>query len=425
MGRTPEINNMLHHMLNYAITSIKRSHTYLLFALILSLTGCSSRAENVTTELLPTINLADLLPREWDYQEYADINIDEDGTHSEFLVFFEYDDNGPSNKVNPVGVVIYDKQKDGTLLTGEDEPMPRQPSGMLTPYRLLPSYWEGGGQGFVALSNEDIRVEPIQPSEATPVPDVPLVEGGPTPTPTAVPAADELIIWGGDTRMTVVWWKNIHEGYGLAQVYAPGGLDQIQRTPSDITNQTPVESLRGFWPRNDRSSLCYEMYYERQVNSAPGRRSPWQKPIDYAIIPRGITFCHRTPEYPYYPEGVVLAYLLNPTNSPHLLDGGVDGQRAEAFQQLLGGANTYYVDNLQAYPTLPLMSRQELEESSPLQTNVCAELRRSASGERLIYYFQLNHYDADFIERLPDRLKIVNISDQTQSVADCRGLIQP
>ena len=94
-------------------------------------------------------------------------------------------------------------------------PVALQPFGYYKPYRLLPSYWAytfggGMGQGFVAPPGQGASVVPV----------VVTADGGNGPPV-------ELVLRGGTTHLTFVWWKNQAEGYGVTQLYAPGGFEGI------------------------------------------------------------------------------------------------------------------------------------------------------------------------------------------------------
>ena len=405
----------------------------------LSLVGCSggggSGGGEASIASIPSINLSELLPEEWKFTEYHEINIDENPQWVERLILFRYSQPTGSISVSPIGATIYDSQYDGRLQTGEDELMPNQPSGILVPYRLLPSYWPGTGQGFIAQSNEAVTLDLVNRlnisefaravKRLTPTPEPIFAESEIVPTSTPaprIPPADELIIWGGNnlvtTRMTVVWWKSIYDGYGFTQVYAPGGLYDIHWETDGIAGNNPVRWLRGSWPRNERSMLCYDTRYTRTL-SPVNDDDHWQRSIQYVATSLGLVFCHGTPAHPFYPEGVVLAYLLDPENSVHLLG---DGQGAQ-YQKTLGARNTYYVDNILAYP---IVDTQE-----PIETAVCVELMKSSGTplparlapyqddeypifyqvERQIFNFNLRYDEPEFeSNRSSDRLKIMNMS---------------
>ena len=97
---------------------------------------------------------------------FQEINIDEAGPNkeaeedgeSEWLYFFHYD-NSPSDATNgPIGGIIYDAQQ-GTEIYNPDVtiPFPFQPAAFFVPYRLLPDWVEGKGQGY--LGDTDVTLE--------------------------------------------------------------------------------------------------------------------------------------------------------------------------------------------------------------------------------------------------------------------------
>ena len=67
-----------------------------------------------------------------------------------------------------------------------------------------------------------------------------------------VPATNEAIIYGGGTVITVLWWRNAYNGYGIAQMAAPGGLTpgpppagDVLRPLQKVDGQTPLTGLLG------------------------------------------------------------------------------------------------------------------------------------------------------------------------------------
>ncbi len=75
-----------------------------------------------------------------------------------------------------------------------------------------------------------------------------------------------------------------------------------------MTRLAPVASLVGLEPIRDelaRSVLCRETRYDRIVLETEQATT-----IEYRPTDMGITFCRTPlPPYPFYPEGVVLAFL--------------------------------------------------------------------------------------------------------------------
>ena len=111
---------------------------------IFLLSGCRWLGGN-TNDL--GIDYRDYLPVEWEpLGSWQDVNIDDDDT-VEHLLFYRYEGG-------QVGGVIYDPQTNSNFApAAEAAPifaLPNQPSIMMIPYRLLPSYWNHAGQGVLA-----------------------------------------------------------------------------------------------------------------------------------------------------------------------------------------------------------------------------------------------------------------------------------
>ena len=253
--------------------------------------------------------LIQYLPPEWtavdSAQGFQAINIDEAGPNkeaeedgeSEWLYFFHYD--SPSDEINgPIGGIIYDAQQ-GTELYNPDVtiPFPFQPTAFFVPYRLLPDWVEGKGQGY--LGDTDVTWEQTTL----------LGEGGKT---------DELLVQGdgpggGVTRITIFRWLGKTRGYGVS--YFQGSYRAAivgERVAGNAVQQ--IQTLNAL---NDRSVLCEETVWTRQ-----GSTDTFTSGLP------AIVFCLGTPPpQPMYPEAVVLAYLLA-GNTDLVLSGSLDQVRA-------------------------------------------------------------------------------------------------
>ena len=148
-----------------------------------------------------------------------------------------------------------------------------------------------------------------------------------------VSKVDELIIRGGGSHITFLWWENTIDGYGVAQIHAPWGFSN-EIPGAELANQTPLVSAIGSAPMNDRSQLCRKYRFQRQVVPSTSPRAVYRQPITYIQLPLGIHFCGGIPAHPFYPEGVVLAYLLQPGAHGNLIQPGngqvVSGQTDSA-----------------------------------------------------------------------------------------------
>ena len=365
--------------------------------------------------------LLNTLPASWNPVEFPagwlrqttiwqTVNIDGDAP-LEYILFFTYD-NGQ------VGAVIYDEQIGPTQVTSPTPvPLPNQPSGLYMPYRLEPSFWTGAGSvGYIAppgTGSDGIEIIQVQRTTSGP---------GAAPATGAASAeatTDELIINGGgppQTVLTVVWWQNPYNGYGITQIAATGGLVRPTRQGKD--GQGPIESITGLTPLIGllaRSVLCAEKLYMRADATEYDYVVPpvYRSAVKYVATNHGIIFCAAPPPYPFYPEGVVLAFLRpenpeNPNQSARDLENYrltfVDSnlpadQRKARLDQLLAQidfddnpltAPALYVGDLRTPSTIPVTPDYRTPAGGPILTTVCAEVS-SLDGmqvKRLLYQLQ-------------------------------------
>ena len=199
-------------------------------------------------------------------EAWTQINIDNDLV-PEYLLYFTYD-NGQ------VGAIIYDQQTGAAAANSPTPiPAPNQPASQYVSYQVEPSFWTRSDApdtvGFVAPPGTTIdllRIEQVQRFAA----------GDPTQAGTAnpepgenVPSTNELIIYGGPTVISVLWWRNAFNGYGIAQMEAPGGL-QPEVTEADALR--PLRQVIGTTPLTNvlrRSVLCLEARFTRASASDP------------------------------------------------------------------------------------------------------------------------------------------------------------
>ncbi|MBV7338494.1 hypothetical protein KFU94_61780 [Chloroflexi bacterium TSY] len=361
--------------------------------LLLTISGCFGIT---STPVAPHPELTDFLPIDWVIADNSQwINIDGD-VEDEFLVFYTYDNS-------PIGAVIYDFQDSATFVTRGMDPIsiPNQPSVLYVPYRVLPSYLPGMGQGFVASPGTLQNLAVHQVNRTT---EPELREDG-TPIP------DELVIYDGIKRITFVWWRGLYEGYGLFQVVVPGYLFDFVYRDTQSAETAPPLTFRGHHPLNDRSLFCYQILYTRTDGAHPSLTVVDDQAIHYQQTPEGLHFCNGTPTFPFYPEGVVLAFLQNPNVESPLLDSDLslaDRERiVQTFRQLTSEAgNTLRVDEAIGQRTTEFADTQNGQRAL-LDTHVCAKVIGTLGAQA--YYFTLRHKPPSQAERTTDRLFVTGV----------------
>ena len=200
------------------------------------------------------LDFTQVLPAGWAAAgAWQEVNLDGDAG-VEYLLLFTFDQG-------QVGAAIFDSQIASDVVGVVSAsatpavalyPVPLQPFGYFRPYRLLPSYWSytyGGaaGQGVVAMPRDKDNLLAIQ-------------VGGPAPAESAdreasaQPAA-ELVIRGGDTHLTFVWWRNAQYGYGVTQLAAEGGFRGVDWATWQ-KNPLPIEEIAGLYPLTDYRAVA-------------------------------------------------------------------------------------------------------------------------------------------------------------------------
>lgn len=436
---------------------------YTLFVSALLLAGC------LTPNTQTTPQIENMLPEGWSPLSYRNrflpwltsvwtpINVD--GTsREEYLLFFAYD-NGQ------IGATIYEQIPIGSsgILSPTPIPAPNQPANSFIPYRLAPSYWQGSGAaGYVAepeTQYEQITILQLQRNPAS------ELETGVPVTDTQPAAIKELVILGGDTLMTVAWWQNAYYGYGVTQVRARAGL--VNRRHQDNDNAKPVVSITGLDPLPDplgRSVMCRQTLYTRSPAPKISRTDEnlYASAIRYHPSDEGIVFCKAPlPAYPFYPEGVTLAFLRPEDRSdPQTIDelnryrltfvqnesDIADIKKAEEAKTkkmkdwlLLfdfdGPDNetmpTVIVDQLVMTPTLTLTEDYRKAGTAPLTTVVCAVVRSPDRQFKRYLLFHMQHQPPSFVAvpntndnqaasqtSVTDRMIITDVVDMTTKVAN-------
>lgn len=441
--------------------------------LLLLLSGCGDRlGERRQGTALP-LDFAPGLPSGWEAVDgWHEVSIDGD-VGLEYLLLFRFD-------VGQIGAVIYDNQINGRGIEGsvedgvagsveppgasgaatgtpesggsgiddatgaEDERptataiqgsgVPSQGFGYYRPYRLLPSYWAfsyGGdpGHGIVA---------PPESADAVDVMVVPLGEGEQTPD-----APAEMLLRGGNTHLTFVWWKGALEGYGVTQLVAYGGFTGIDWAEW-VEDPTPITAISGLEPLLDyraRSQICRQVDYIRRTpgvlnldngdatgepdgESADGDVTDGDvtvNDVNFAAEDRGLRFCSEAiPAYPFYPEGVVLAYLQRPPRGDLALERLVAPNIATAQIDADGALERLpreRIDDIATYRTIPVPpGGVQTGEFAPT-TSVCVQLsERESPSIRRWLVFTLRYQPPDNTTQLPDRWSIAGVRFEPQPV---------
>lgn len=259
---------------------------FVLVLLALSLAACNRDDNSLQTEDI----LAEYLPDDWKpltdnaLQGFLRVNIDGD-TPDEWLYLFHFDNQG--DNLGPIGGVIYDAQQQREL---------PQPAALFVPYRLLPDWREGKGQGYlgettVAWSQK--RVNPANQDEANVELEVTGYSAG-----------------GAPTRLSLFRWLDVERGYGVAHFVGNGG---IVLSPPDRADGSLVREVFTFNKLNDRSRFCERTRFARQGDE---NRFAEELPSIY-FCPQAPTIMPSTPGQPTYPEAVVLAWIWG--NRPAML----------------------------------------------------------------------------------------------------------
>lgn len=416
-------------MLQVRCPQLHHARLYWSLLLLLLTSGCLRQRAAAT--VAPALPLTNSLPAAWTpLRDVQAVNIDGDAL-TEYLLFFTYNN---TSTPGPVGAVIYDSQADYTPnLAGDRRD---QPSSALIPYALLPSYRPSAGQGFVAepSQRDAVTFYPINfRSRSATASTTPTADSATT----AVAPADALVIRGGNTYLTFVWWQDQADGYGITQLYAAGGFE---RAPQQAFNweawqeaPQPIPEIIAVQPLHDRNLLCRRILH-RLVAPNSAELPPAGSPIGaliYQAEDLGLQFCNGAPAAPFYPEGVVLAYLL--TGREELRDlAAPNDQTPERFDQLLQRDLLVRVEDLAAYKALaanrtvgdqvrtttvcaeitvqvpvttaPAVSRETITATLPL-VNGSAPL-----VERRWLLFTLRHQPPTLNPPTPDQLLIVNVN---------------
>lgn len=262
----------------------------LLLAGVLLLAACGGDSTSQPSEILSSY-----LPEDWkpvsgakNVQGFQSINIDGDAD-AEWLYFFHYDGQGDTAK-GPIGGIIYDAQQSVN---------PQQPAAFFVPYRLLPDWREGKGQGYLGekmVTWSPARIDPKQTEQP----------------------ANELVVQGlsaGDltTRLSLFRWRDIERGYAVEHFVGNAGL---LLGPKEWADGALIGQVTVFNRLNDRSRLCEKVVHARQGTE-----------LRFSATQPGIVFCplaagaaEGVPDQPTYPEAVVMTWLLGAARGDLALD---------------------------------------------------------------------------------------------------------
>lgn len=426
--------------------SWRRLIVLLFFALLLA--SCRNNADTAGPQVLST------LPQGWTPMTtersgllnrggatlWTQINIDND-LPIEYLLYFTYD-NGQ------VGAIIYDQQAGATGTNSPTPiPAPNQPAGQYVSYQVEPSFWKRSDApdtvGFIAPPNTTVGALRIEQVQRYPAGD-PGQAGPANPDPGEdVPSTNELIIYGGTTVISVLWWRNTFNGYGIAQMQATGGLlppaqpaGDVLRPLDQVVGETPLSGLLA------RSVLCSETRFTRTNTGEPPDivQPVYQSAVRYVESSGGIVFCDGAPAYPYYPEGVVLAYLRPApagattavAPSPTLLWSGLGEAQAAVLADTvdlngpsIAGSPPLIVRDLKARPSIPQPEDFRSTGGGTVTTNVCAEVvtEDGSTMRRLLFDLVYEGVQESGGVILPERFAIANITDITNVFVNCALII--
>ncbi len=379
--------------------------------------GCSTLLRQERPRVPLELDFGQVLPEGWEpIRSWTEVNLDGDEA-VEYLLLFRYD-------AGQIGAAIYDSQIATDMVSVVDigaTPVPSatmslapaalQPFGYYKPYRLLPSYWAysfGGemGQGFVAPPGEEEGVVPV----------VVANDGGNGP-------AVELVLRGRETHLTFVWWKNQVEGYGVTQLYAAGGFEGIAWDTWGAAPK-PILAIAGLTPVDDyraRSQLCRETTYTRR-QAAEGEETA---AIVFDAADKGLRFCQaKIPPHPFYPEGVVLAYLRaaggDRTGLDLLLTADAAGQvDADAD---VGRLASERIDDIATYATVSVTPGALQNGEFAPTTSVCVELTEQDNADvHRWLVFTLRYQPPDLERRLPDRWTISGVRTEPRPISQPDG----
>jgi hypothetical protein len=251
----------------------------------------SGKNSQETQTTLPA-SVQRLVPPSWTVITNQACDFDGDG-QDEWLVVYSYDsvDVHPAGQssdtkvtVHPIGGAIYD----ATLESPAEPDTSQYQVTSITPYRLLPDFAIGKGQGYLGESVvQTLYFPPITKDGKCQPTEVGFLgySRGNTDLATSLP-----------TRLSLFHWVNKDMGYQGSLFIGNARVDAVIPTePDKFVTQVTTYNLV-----NDRSLLCQAMTY--------GRSDATQA---FLVVPGSTTldFCYGAPPDPTYPDGTVAALL--------------------------------------------------------------------------------------------------------------------
>ncbi len=229
------------------------------------------------------VDLQKIIPTKWTPDPFKACDFDGDG-EEEWLITYHYDAGAGTGR-SLIGGVIYDAQVNRVPQAPGNE-SPYQPA-FLVPYKLLPDFYMGKGQGYLGETGVKVNLFPPEQNEKACRAQEITVQG----------FSDNS---GRPTRLSIFQWDSQDVGYvgwhfiGNARIEAGDGA-------------VPITQTLTYNRLNDRSALCAVQRYTRPPSSnkdvPPGIR--FTEDGDAYTV----DFCFGPPDDPTYPEGVVVALL--------------------------------------------------------------------------------------------------------------------
>lgn len=254
-------------------------------------TGLGGLTADDTT--LP-LDLQRVIPAEWTPIPNQRLQCDFDGDNElEWLIAYQYDttrvtqpnpDKTDALPRGPIGAVIYDAQATDLSPTTAITPTLYRPT-YLVPYKLLPDFYSGKGQGYLG----ETAIERISyPAEA----------GG-----TACAVTELAFLGYSDsklpTRLSIFRWSG-DRATGYQSAHFVGNARIAAIIPAD--NAAPISIVTTYdHLQNHRSLLCEVHQFERPDAN--------QLAFTKDTIAPTVDFCYGAPKNPTYPEGAVVALL--------------------------------------------------------------------------------------------------------------------
>ena len=264
----------------------------LLIAYLLIRQGNFNLPGKKPTEL--PVDLKKIIPASWTLLASQSQPCDFDGDkEDEWLLLYSYDPTSVLDVYSASNKSVERRLIGGAIYDAQVNRIPQEPGNispyrpaLLAPYKLLPDFYTGKGQGFLGETDVVFRSYPPVQKNATNC------------------QAEELYFLGYSyeplpTRLSIFRWNSREVGYegvhfvGNAHVDAPDTLNATQ----PITEVMTYNHLD-----NHRSLLCAVKRFQR-----PTGAKTLEFPEDTTQFT--IDFCYGKPSDPIYPEAVLVALL--------------------------------------------------------------------------------------------------------------------